>query len=56
LASLGGLFAFAQEAKVPVLDAAKKQAIVEFTVKDGSVIGLVGVYDNGDRLPYPKTK
>jgi hypothetical protein len=29
---------------------------VEFTVKDGSVIGLVGVYDNGDRLPCPKTK
>jgi hypothetical protein len=29
---------------------------VEFTVKDGSVVALVGVYDNGDRLPYPKTK
>jgi hypothetical protein len=28
----------------------------EFTVKDGSVVALVGVYDNGDRLPYPKNK
>jgi hypothetical protein len=29
---------------------------VEFQVKDGKVVAMVGVYDNGDRLPYPKTK
>jgi len=29
---------------------------VEFEVKDGKVITLIGVYDNGDRLPYPRTK
>lgn len=29
---------------------------VEFEVKDGTAVALVGVYDNGDRLPYPKTK
>jgi hypothetical protein len=29
---------------------------VEFQVKDGKVVLMIGVYDNGDRLPYPKTK
>lgn len=29
---------------------------VEFQTKDGKVAALIGVYDNGDRLPYPKTK
>jgi hypothetical protein len=29
---------------------------VEFQVKDGKVVAMIGVYDNGDRLPYPKTK
>jgi hypothetical protein len=29
---------------------------VEFQVKDGKVVALIGIYDNGDRLPYPKTK
>jgi hypothetical protein len=29
---------------------------VEFQVKDGKVVALIGVYDNGERLPYPKTK
>jgi len=29
---------------------------VEFEMKDGKAVALVGVYDNGDRLPYPRTK
>jgi hypothetical protein len=29
---------------------------VEFTVKDGKAVELVGVYDNGDRQPSPRTK
>jgi retinol-binding protein 3 len=29
---------------------------VEFIVKDGMVVELVGVYDNGDRQPSPRTK
>ncbi len=29
---------------------------VEFVVKDGKAVELVGVYDNGDRQPSPRTK
>ena len=29
---------------------------IEFTVKDGTVVGLVGLYDNGDRDASPRTK
>jgi hypothetical protein len=29
---------------------------VEFEVKDGKVTGLVGLYDNGERQPSPRTK
>jgi hypothetical protein len=29
---------------------------VEFTVKDGKAAGLVGLYDNGERQPSPRTK
>ena len=29
---------------------------IEFTVKDGKVVGLVGLYDNGDRDASPRTK
>lgn len=29
---------------------------LEFTVKDGRTVGLVGLYDNGDREPSPRTK
>jgi hypothetical protein len=29
---------------------------IEFTVKDGQAAGLVGLYDNGERQPSPRTK
>jgi hypothetical protein len=29
---------------------------VEFVVKDGKTVELIGVYDNGDRQPSPRTK
>jgi retinol-binding protein 3 len=29
---------------------------IEFTVKDGKAVGLVGLYDNGERQPSPRTK
>jgi len=29
---------------------------VEFVVKDGKAVELIGVYDNGDRQPSPRTK
>ena len=29
---------------------------VEFVVKDGKVVELIGLYDNGDRQPSPRTK
>jgi len=29
---------------------------VEFVVKDGQAVELVGLYDNGDRQPSPRTK
>ncbi len=29
---------------------------IEFTVKDGKTVGLIGFYDNGDREPSPRTK
>jgi hypothetical protein len=29
---------------------------VEFVVKDGQVVELIGLYDNGDRQPSPRTK
>ncbi len=29
---------------------------IEFTVKDGKAVELVGLYDNGERQPHPRTK
>jgi len=29
---------------------------VEFVVKDGKAVELVGLYDNGERQPSPRTK
>jgi hypothetical protein len=29
---------------------------IEFTVKDGQAVGLVGLYDDGERQPSPRTK
>ena len=29
---------------------------VEFVMRDGKVTGIVGVYDNGEREPSPRTK
>jgi hypothetical protein len=29
---------------------------VEFVVKDGQTVELIGVYDNGDRDSSPRTK
>lgn len=29
---------------------------VEFVVKDGKAVGLIGVSDNGDRQPSPRPK
>jgi hypothetical protein len=30
--------------------------LIEFTVKDGKAVGLLGLYDNGERQPSPRTK